>query len=345
MKNCIKLFIIVFMTITITGCGSGKEGDASKYDINETNIEFVTAPSQEYIVSVLYSNQYIDDIEPVTANNDPNGKLGKEDGYYSAVFFTSNLVNYDKKQTPIDNGTDGGGCIELFKTEEDAISREKTVAKFKSSGGHVRLGTVIVRTSSLLNDQDQNKLEESICNALLNGNNYSNNESEEIDNPGKDEEIEIIYPDNKMINYFIVKYNSIYPDSSLEEGDFYKYSHHGKTEDDRIHFYEEKHEILVSGPSEYNISKGSRYISIMISYRPKVTTSEEDWSQAFIKYARVFSPELTDETLTEYWKKIVDKDDSVHGVEFNEFTGKIDNRSVGDYFDIVSVTLTGELNY
>lgn len=171
------------MVITITGCGSGKEGDASKYDINETNIEFVTAPSQEYIVSVLSSNQYIDDLEPVTANNDPNGKLGKEGGYYSAVFFTSNMVNYDKKQTPIDNGTDGGGCVELYKTEEDAVSREKTLAKFKSSGGHVRIGTVIVRTSSLLSDQDQSTLEESICKALLNGKVENNNEVvEEITN-------------------------------------------------------------------------------------------------------------------------------------------------------------------
>lgn len=303
MKNCIKLFIILLMVITITGCGSGKEGDNSKYDINETNIEFVTTPSQEYIVSVLSSNQYIDDIEPVTANNDPNGKLGKEGGYYSAVFFTSNMVNYDKKQTPIDNGTDGGGCVELYKTEEDAISREKTLAKFKSSGGHVRLGTVIVRTSSLLNDQDQNTLEESICYALLNGENYNKNESEEVVNPGKDEEVEIIYPDNKVVNLFLVKFNQLYPDEALHEGDFFKYSHHGKTEDERIIFYEEKHEILVSGPGGLFAKDDDYTVKVMIEYRPKVDSTEEDFKAAFFKYARVFNQELSDETLEEYWKK------------------------------------------
>jgi hypothetical protein len=175
-----KIYLILIILFLITGCGSGKEGDASKYSINETNIKYVTTPSQNYILSILKANEYVDEIEPVTEKTDSNGKLNKDGGYYSAIFFSSNLVDYDTKKTVIDNGTDGGGCIESFKTEEDATERDKFLGKFKSSGGHVRLGTEVVRTSSLLDENDRAKLEESICNALLKGEGYAEYNPNEV---------------------------------------------------------------------------------------------------------------------------------------------------------------------
>lgn len=50
--------------------------------------------------------------------------LHKAGGYTSAIFFTSDLVdtaaNYIEDGDSIEKGTDGGGCIEVFETEEDA---------------------------------------------------------------------------------------------------------------------------------------------------------------------------------------------------------------------------------
>lgn len=154
-----KIYLILIIFFLITGCGSGKEGDASKYSINETNIKYVTTPSQNYILSILKSNEYVDLIEPVTEKTDSNGKLNKDGGYYSAIFFSSNLLSYDDKESAVKNGTDGGGCIESFKTEEDAIERDKYLGRFKSSGGHVRLGTEVIRTSALLDANNQVVLE------------------------------------------------------------------------------------------------------------------------------------------------------------------------------------------
>ena len=189
-----KIYLILIIFFLITGCGSGKEGDASKYSINETNIKYVTTPSQNYILSILKSNEYVDLIEPVTEKTDSNGKLNKDGGYYSAIFFSSNLLSYDDKESAVKNGTDGGGCIESFKTEEDAIERDKYLGRFKSSGGHVRLGTEVIRTSALLDANNQVKLEESICNALLKGENYMAYDPNEvlIDFNKNDESAEVL---------------------------------------------------------------------------------------------------------------------------------------------------------
>lgn len=185
-KKTLSIFLMLFLLI---GCGSRKEGDSNKYNINESTIRYVTTPSQDYIVSVLSKIDLIDGYESVTEKNDPNGKLNEDGGYYSAVFFTSNLLDYDTKKSAVENSTDGGGCVECYKTEEDAIAREKHLGKFKASGGHVRLGTIIVRTSAKLDDDNQSLLEEKICNALLEGNGFTLFDE-------NNEQTYYVYPDN-----------------------------------------------------------------------------------------------------------------------------------------------------
>lgn len=224
MGKYIKILLSFILTFALVSCGSGEEGDASKYTINETNIKYVTVPSQEYIVSILESISVVDSVEAVTEENDPNKILNKEGGYYSAVYFKSNMVENDENTSPIDAGTDGGGCVECYRTEEDAIQRDKYLGKFKSSGGHVRLGTIIIRTSSLLDDENRSKLEEIVCNTLLSGKIEKKEEavaekSDNIENntegttiPADTEDEKTVFADDAVVNRFITEFNNMYDD-------------------------------------------------------------------------------------------------------------------------------------
>lgn len=108
--------------------------------------------------------------------NDVNGMLHKAGGYTSAIFFTSDLVdtaaNYIEDGDSIEKGTDGGGCIEVFETEEDTQKRDTYLSAFDGggmlcSGSHKVVGTVIIRTSNYLTATQQNDITTNIMNSLI----------------------------------------------------------------------------------------------------------------------------------------------------------------------------------
>ena len=104
--------------------------------------------------------------------NDPNGKLHKDGGYTSAVYFMHEDVDQEmvSGNTIIEKGTDGGGQIEVYANEEDAISRNNYLANFDGSfldvGSHTLIGTCIIRVSDKLNASKQKEITENIINEL-----------------------------------------------------------------------------------------------------------------------------------------------------------------------------------
>lgn len=134
--------------------------------------ELVNAPTEAYIIKCLKKVPEIIDISAVTENNDPNGQLNKAGGYTAQVFFTSELINQDDVtgSTVIEKGTDCGGSIEVYSTVENATARNDYLAAFDggilSSGSHVVVGTVLVRTSDRLTASQQKKMEADIITAL-----------------------------------------------------------------------------------------------------------------------------------------------------------------------------------
>lgn len=129
----------------------------------------VTNPPESFIIERIKDIDGITGYAGVTEDNDPNGNLNKPGGYTSTVFFA-----YDKVEDPhnvlngtiIDNATDGGGSIEVYATEEDAVKREEYLALFDgsvtASGSHKVVGTVLVRTSNELTASQQKELESEI---------------------------------------------------------------------------------------------------------------------------------------------------------------------------------------
>lgn len=110
---------------------------------------------------------------PVTEENDPNGNLNKAGGYTSTVYFgTALLGTQNLTGNPlIDEGTDAGGAIETYRTVEEAEKRNSYLASFDgagmfSSGSHMVLGTMVVRTSDDLKASQQETLTNAIVAAM-----------------------------------------------------------------------------------------------------------------------------------------------------------------------------------
>lgn len=100
--------------------------------------------------------------------------MNKAGGYTAAIYFASSQIKEEDKLwldgTIIENGTDGGGCIEVYATEDDAIKRRDYLAIFDgtrtASGTHTVVGTVLVRTSNCLTASQQKELEKKIIDNL-----------------------------------------------------------------------------------------------------------------------------------------------------------------------------------
>ena len=136
----------------------------------------VTNPSEQFVIERLTGLPNITGVEAATEQNDPNGNLHKDGGYTSAVFFSSDLIDQsqvytDETYTGIPStGTDGGGCVEVYATVEDAEERNTYLSAFDGSvlrpGSHTVLGTCVIRTSDLLQASQQDAIEQSIIDSL-----------------------------------------------------------------------------------------------------------------------------------------------------------------------------------
>jgi len=154
------------------------EVDAAQLEMENSIQQYqqVTNPSEAFVIERLTGLPGITMIEAATEENDPNGNLHKPGGYTAAVFFihdqvTDQYVLYSKGDTPVERATDGGGCIEVYATKEDAEARNTYLASFDggilSSGSHTVCGTIVVRTSNELTATQQKELEAAIIAAFI----------------------------------------------------------------------------------------------------------------------------------------------------------------------------------
>ena len=130
-------------------------------------------PSVEYVVKSLRKVTNISDIE-VVSDEDKKSDLFYYDGMFKdCAYFTSKLVKgIIDGQTPVEKGTDAGGCVEIYETVEKAHERYDYLMGFDNtiyySGQFITVGTMIVRTSYLLSDEENNELVNEIIDALIN---------------------------------------------------------------------------------------------------------------------------------------------------------------------------------
>lgn len=155
-----------------------KELNALKkaYEDSIQGLKQITAPSDDFIMKRLQSVDSITSMAAVTEDHDPNKKLNKQGGYIGCIYFRdSRIKNTDIKDTKsndvIEIGTEGGGAVEVFKTEAEAQARDSYLEMIQSITGttssHYVRGTCVIRTSEHLKGSEQISLTDSITKSLI----------------------------------------------------------------------------------------------------------------------------------------------------------------------------------
>lgn len=132
----------------------------------------IRSPDEQWVIDQLKRVKSIREAQAVTEGNDPNGLLTKDGGYQSCIYFTITQID----PTSVDGsdivakGTDAGGAIEVYSTLEDAKSRCEYLSQFDDtllySGSYVLVGTMVIRTSYKLSNQEQVDLTDEIVRAF-----------------------------------------------------------------------------------------------------------------------------------------------------------------------------------
>lgn len=138
----------------------------------------VTNPSEAFVIGRITGLENITGAEAVTETNDPNGRLGKAGGYTAAVYFSSDLVSRSDVYPSsgytgiVADGNEGGGCVEVYETVEDATKRDEYLSAFDgnallSPGSHEVLGTCVIRTSDKLTASQQKAIAQEVKESLV----------------------------------------------------------------------------------------------------------------------------------------------------------------------------------
>ena len=144
------------------------------YQNSVLQMKQITNPNEDFVIQRLKGIPNISGYRAVTENHDPNGNLNKQGGYTSTVYFSTPLIDQSSVygNDIVDKGTECGGAIEVYASEEDAEKRDSYLASFDgagmlNSGSHKVLGTIVIRTSTKLTATQQNEFTNNITNKLL----------------------------------------------------------------------------------------------------------------------------------------------------------------------------------
>lgn len=144
------------------------------YQNSVLQMKQITNPNEDFVIQRLKGIPNISGYQAVTEDHDPNGNLNKQGGYTSTVYFSTPLIDQSSVygNDIVDKGTECGGAIEVYASEEDAEKRDSYLASFDgagmlNSGSHRVLGTIVIRTSTKLTATQQNEFTNNITNKLL----------------------------------------------------------------------------------------------------------------------------------------------------------------------------------
>ena len=111
----------------------------------------ITNPKYTFIEERLKEVDTIQEVQHATEEHDPNGLLNKQGGYTASIYFSDSQVTEPVYGTDIvDKGTEAGGCIEVYKTKDEAEKRNTYISAFDGGqlnpGSHYVYGTIVIRT-------------------------------------------------------------------------------------------------------------------------------------------------------------------------------------------------------
>lgn len=121
----------------------------------------ITAPEESWVNERLLAIEKIIDTQSVTEQKNPDGLLNKEGGYLACIYFTTAAAVPEKVpgDSIVEKGTDAGGAIEIYDNLADAEARVEYLSGFDGtalySGSYAIVGTMVIRTSYKLTNEQQ----------------------------------------------------------------------------------------------------------------------------------------------------------------------------------------------
>lgn len=161
----------MMLCLFFTGC-SNTEKSIDRVDYSDSIgafEEMAVAPSESYIVACLKETPTVVDVVTVTS-----GDYSVEN-CIATVYFSSNLVDQSEVngETVAEKGTDCGGSIDIFATCEEAKKRNEYLAGFDNtlldSGLHTVVGSIVVRVSKKIDNEEQMQLAKDIISVVTSG--------------------------------------------------------------------------------------------------------------------------------------------------------------------------------
>lgn len=146
---------------------------SKEYKHSVAQYKQITNPSKDFIEARLKEIGTITDVQSVTEDHDPNRQLNKKGGYTASVYFHDNRITQTLYGSDtVEQGTEGGGNIEVYANVEDAKARNEYLSLFDKAtainpGSHELYGTVIIRTSNYLTASQQKELTQQILQKLI----------------------------------------------------------------------------------------------------------------------------------------------------------------------------------
>lgn len=135
-------------------------------------VKQITAPSGEWVMDRLSGVESITGVQAVTEDLNPDGLLDKEGGYSDCIYFTvaAAIPNEVPGDSIVAKGTDAGGAVEIYSTLADAEARVEYLEGFDGtvlySGSYAIVGTMVIRTSYKLTNEQQFELTSEITSVL-----------------------------------------------------------------------------------------------------------------------------------------------------------------------------------
>lgn len=132
----------------------------------------INEPDGDWVSERLSGVEGVEGCQQITETLNPDGLLGKEGGYSACVYFSHSSINQDgvPGNSIVDKGTDAGGAVEIYSTLADAEVRVEYLAGFDQtilySGSYAIVGTMVIRTSYKLSDEQQLMLTDAITRAI-----------------------------------------------------------------------------------------------------------------------------------------------------------------------------------
>ena len=147
-----------------------------------------------------------------------------------------------------------------------------------------------------------------------------------------EQEIEIIYSDDKSINLFINKYNKNY-DPDIESNMIVKKHIGGRDRDDVVDITNnDKLDISIYGA---NKNDSNYKMSVYIDNKEKEKVTNDEFKVEFIKYIRLFDKKLSDNEIDNYWNDMISEYRSYYEINDIEILTSVIDGKV-NYFKITS---------